>query len=126
MLTARMTSIGTLRVGDAACVPTPASLTLCCPAIPSEPPAAEIATTLLAAHFRRKKTADTPPGDIIPASIPVEDEHEKRGTGAAPTGREYGSLIEYPADAPASAGDEAATLTLEDESAAVDHKLSIT
>ncbi len=34
----------------------------------------------------RKKTADTPPGDIIPASMPVEDEHEKRGAGGAQTG----------------------------------------
>jgi excinuclease ABC subunit C len=58
--------------------------------------------------------------------MPVEDEHEKRGTGGAQTGREYGSLIEYPTDAPAAAGDDAAKLTLEDESAVVDHKLSIT
>ncbi len=45
-----------------------------------------------------------------------------------PTGRHYGSLIEYPNDAPADApggvGSEA--LTLEDESATIDHKLSIT
>ena len=40
--------------------------------------------------------------------MPVEDEHEKRGTGGAQTGREYGSLIEYPTDAPAPAGNDAA------------------
>jgi hypothetical protein len=39
MLTARMTSIGTLRIGKAVGVPTPASLTLDCPAVLSEPEA---------------------------------------------------------------------------------------
>src|SRR3984957_7539725 len=37
MLIARMISIGTLRVGKAACVPPPASLILDCLVIPSEP-----------------------------------------------------------------------------------------
>ena len=56
----------------------------------------------------------------------VEDEHEKRGAGGDQIGRNYGSLIEYPTDAPAQAGEDAGTLTLEDEAAVVDHKLSIT
>jgi excinuclease ABC subunit C len=64
-----------------------------------------------------------------------EDPDEKRGTseappapGGEPTGRHYGSLIEYPKDAPVDAPGSVAAeaLTLEDESASIDHKLSIT
>ncbi len=65
-----------------------------------------------------------------------EDQDQKRGASDAPpaaatgepTGRHYGSLIEYSKDAPADApgGAVAEALTLEDESASIDHKLSIT
>src|SRR5271167_789052 len=46
MLNARMTSIGTLRIGKAACVPAPASLTVHCLAVPSEPPQADMWSSL--------------------------------------------------------------------------------
>src|SRR3984957_16053301 len=49
-----------------------------------------------------------------------EDEKEKR------TGPEYGSLIEYPKDAPAESGANPEALVLEDESNATDQKLAAT
>ncbi|MGC2494074.1 GIY-YIG nuclease family protein, partial [Candidatus Binatus sp.] len=58
-----------------------------------------------------------------------EDEKEKRDANDAPpetaaqtsTGPQYGSLIEYPKDAPARSGE---ALVLEDESASIDQKLA--
>src|SRR5258707_11751821 len=49
-----------------------------------------------------------------------EDENEK------PAGPQYGSLIDYPKDAPTPTGDNPEALVLEDDSASIDQKLGAT
>src|ERR1700719_4481726 len=58
--------------------------------------------------------------DIMMAPMFPEDENEK------PTGPEYGSLIEYPKDAPAQGGVNPGALVLENDSNATDQKLAAT
>src|SRR5271155_2688204 len=67
------------------------------------------------------------------AAMLPEDENEKRDADAPPapasgepTGPHYGSLIEYPKDAPLPGATAAEPLVLEDESASVDQKLATT
>ena len=67
------------------------------------------------------------------AAMLPEDENEKRDAEAPPapasgepTGPHYGSLIEYPKDAPLPGATAAEPLVLEDETASIDQKLAAT
>src|ERR1039458_10698080 len=68
--------------------------------------------------------------------MPPDDQNEKRGpnepppepAGGKPTGPDYGSLIEYPKDAPAQAGQAAGSdaRAVGDDSVSIDQKLEAT
>src|ERR1700721_4620960 len=84
MLTARMTSIGTLRIGEASCVPAPTSFTLDCLAVPSEPPGANVVTTLIQLNdLYAQETAHQETWRLSDSAVDMsrDSKHKRQGRG---------------------------------------------